>query len=85
MEVPRLGRKWAMCFAAVLMGLSLFLYATVNSVAGFTGMNLFEYWAQSRTFHLLPRLPVPPSHVFYHRPIFLPLAAQDQSLISIFA
>ena len=53
MEIPRLGRKWAMCFAAVLMGLSLFLYATVNTVAGFTGMNLFEYWAQSRTFHLI--------------------------------
>ncbi|GAA6059099.1 hypothetical protein JCM10212_002070 [Sporobolomyces blumeae] len=47
MEVPRLGRKWAMCFAALLMGASLFLYATVNSVAGFTGMNLLEYWAQS--------------------------------------
>ncbi|GAA5909478.1 uncharacterized protein JCM6883_003959 [Sporobolomyces salmoneus] len=47
MEIPRLGRKWAMCFAAVLMGVSLFLYSVVDSFAGFTGMNLFEYWAQS--------------------------------------
>jgi hypothetical protein len=48
MEIPKLGRKWAMCAAATLMGVSLFLYAVVNSVAGFVGMNLFEYWAQSR-------------------------------------
>jgi len=52
MEIPKLGRKWAMCAAATLMGVSLFLYAVVNSVAGFVGMNLFEYWAQSReSFH----------------------------------
>ncbi|GAA5872979.1 hypothetical protein JCM16303_006899 [Sporobolomyces ruberrimus] len=47
MEIPRLGRKWAMCFAALLMAASLFLYATVDTVAGFVGMNVFEYWAQS--------------------------------------
>ncbi|GAA5846082.1 hypothetical protein JCM3766R1_001361 [Sporobolomyces carnicolor] len=47
MEIPRLGRKWAMCFAALLMGTSLCLYAVVNSFNGFTGLNLLEYWAQS--------------------------------------
>ncbi|GAA6015868.1 hypothetical protein JCM11491_007218 [Sporobolomyces phaffii] len=47
MEIPRLGRKWAMCLAAILMGVSLVLYSTVNSVAAFVGLNLFEYWAQS--------------------------------------
>ncbi|GJN94743.1 hypothetical protein Rhopal_007835-T1 [Rhodotorula paludigena] len=47
MEIPKLGRKWAMAFAAGLMGTSLFLFATINSMTAFTGMNLFEYWAQS--------------------------------------
>lgn len=47
MEIPRLGRKWAMCFAACLMGVSLFLYSVVDSFDGFTGLNLLEYWAQS--------------------------------------
>ncbi|GAA6001454.1 hypothetical protein JCM5350_000050, partial [Sporobolomyces pararoseus] len=47
MEIPRLGLKWAMCVAAILMGVSLFLYSVVNSFNGFTGLNLLEYWAQS--------------------------------------
>ncbi|GAA5824280.1 hypothetical protein JCM3770_000921 [Rhodotorula araucariae] len=47
MEIPRLGRKWAMAAAAGLMGTSLFLFATVSSMAAYTGLNAFEYWAQS--------------------------------------
>ncbi|BGP35909.1 hypothetical protein JCM10296v2_007761 [Rhodotorula toruloides] len=47
MEIPKIGRKWAMAFAAALMGTSLFLFATISSFAAFTGMNLLEYWAQS--------------------------------------
>ncbi|BGP20800.1 hypothetical protein JCM10213_008938 [Rhodosporidiobolus nylandii] len=47
MELPHLGRKGAMIIAAALMGTSLFLFATVSSSWGFTGMNLLEYWAQS--------------------------------------
>ncbi|GAA5828576.1 hypothetical protein JCM11251_000860 [Rhodosporidiobolus azoricus] len=47
MEVPKLGRKGAMILSAGLMGASLFLFSTVNSMAAFTGMNLLEYWAQS--------------------------------------
>ncbi|BGP28095.1 MFS transporter, sugar transporter [Rhodotorula toruloides] len=47
MEIPKVGRKWAMAFAAALMGTSLFLFATISSFAAFTGMNLLEYWAQS--------------------------------------
>ncbi|TNY20181.1 major facilitator superfamily domain-containing protein [Rhodotorula diobovata] len=47
MEIRWLGRKYAMAFAAALMGTSLFLYATVSSYAAFVGLNLFEYWAQS--------------------------------------
>lgn len=56
MEIPRLGRKWAMCFAALLMGTSLCLYAVVNSFNGFTGLNLLEYWAQSREYRKVSRL-----------------------------
>ncbi|GAA5890537.1 hypothetical protein JCM6882_002953 [Rhodosporidiobolus microsporus] len=47
MEVPRLGRRGAMVLSAGLMGASLFLFATINSMTAFTGMNLLEYWAQS--------------------------------------
>ncbi|KAJ8291268.1 MFS siderochrome iron transporter 1 [Rhodotorula toruloides] len=47
MEIPKVGRKWAMAFAAALMGTSLFLFATISSFAAYTGMNLLEYWAQS--------------------------------------
>ncbi|GAA5851807.1 hypothetical protein JCM8547_000061 [Rhodosporidiobolus lusitaniae] len=47
MEIPKLGRKFAMVFAAALMGTSLFLFATIDSQAAYTGMNLLEYWAQS--------------------------------------
>ncbi|GAA6019707.1 hypothetical protein JCM10207_009237 [Rhodosporidiobolus poonsookiae] len=47
MELPHLGRKGAMVIAAALMGTSLFLFATIESQAAYTGMNLLEYWAQS--------------------------------------
>ncbi|GAA5939243.1 hypothetical protein JCM3775_007166 [Rhodotorula graminis] len=47
MEIKWLGRKYAMAFAAALMGTSLFLFATVSSFTAYTGLNLFEYWAQS--------------------------------------
>ncbi|GAA6019701.1 hypothetical protein JCM10207_009234 [Rhodosporidiobolus poonsookiae] len=47
MELPLLGRRGAMVLSAGLMGASLFLFSTVDSMAAFTGMNLFEYWCQS--------------------------------------
>ncbi|GAA6042997.1 hypothetical protein JCM8097_003878 [Rhodosporidiobolus ruineniae] len=47
MEVPHLGRKGAMVLSAGLMGASLFLFSTIESMKAFTGMNLLEYWAQS--------------------------------------
>ncbi|GAA5970235.1 hypothetical protein JCM11641_001630 [Rhodosporidiobolus odoratus] len=47
MEIPMLGRKFSMVLSAGLMGTSLFLYATVTSEAGFVGLNVLEYWAQS--------------------------------------
>ncbi|CZT09145.1 related to 4-hydroxybenzoate transporter [Rhynchosporium agropyri] len=43
----RLGRKWTMVFAALMMGISLFLFATVNTQASNIGFNLMEYFFQS--------------------------------------
>ena len=45
--VPRVGRKWAMVGSSALMGISLFLFATVNSQASNVGLNVMEYFFQS--------------------------------------
>ena len=45
--VPRVGRKWAMVFSSALMGVSLFLFATVNTEASNVGLNAMEYFFQS--------------------------------------
>lgn len=46
MEIPRLGRKWAMVFGSAMMGLSLALYQVVNSFKSSIGFNAMEYWFQ---------------------------------------
>ncbi|KAG8791272.1 hypothetical protein FRC12_009699 [Ceratobasidium sp. 428] len=46
-EVPRLGRKWAMVISSALMATSLFLFATVNTQAANIGVNAMEYFFQS--------------------------------------
>ncbi|KAG9109344.1 hypothetical protein FRC07_008338 [Ceratobasidium sp. 392] len=46
-EVPRLGRKWAMVVSSALMATSLFLFATVNTQAANIGLNAMEYFFQS--------------------------------------
>ena len=45
--VPRIGRKWAMVASSALMGISLFLFATVNTEASNIGLNAMEYFFQS--------------------------------------
>jgi hypothetical protein len=45
--IPRIGRKWAMIGSSALMGLSLFLFATVNTEASNVGLNAMEYFFQS--------------------------------------
>ena len=45
--VPRIGRKWAMVGSSALMGISLFLFATVNTHASNIGLNVMEYFFQS--------------------------------------
>lgn len=46
-SVPRIGRKWAMVGSSALMGVSLFLFATVNTEASNIGLNGMEYFFQS--------------------------------------
>lgn len=50
MELPRLGRKWAMVLGAAGMGVSLALYQVVGSVEGSVGFNAMEYWFQRCAF-----------------------------------
>ena len=45
--IPRIGRKLAMIGSSALMGISLFLFATVNTEASNTGLNAMEYFFQS--------------------------------------
>lgn len=45
--IPRVGRKWAMVGSSALMGISLFLFATVNTEASNIGLNAMEYFFQS--------------------------------------
>lgn len=46
-EVPKLGRQWAMVFSSALMAVSFFLFTTVETQAGSIGANAAEYAAQS--------------------------------------
>jgi MFS family permease len=46
-EIPRIGRKWAMVFTSAMMATSLFLYVTVTSFNGSVGLNAMEYFFQS--------------------------------------
>lgn len=45
--VPLVGRKWAMVGSSALMGISLFLFATVNTEVSNVGLNSMEYFFQS--------------------------------------
>ncbi|EPQ27163.1 uncharacterized protein PFL1_05444 [Pseudozyma flocculosa PF-1] len=46
-EVPRLGRQWAMVVSSALMAVSFFLFTIVNSQAASVGFNAMEYFFQS--------------------------------------
>lgn len=45
--IPLVGRKWGMVLSSALMGISLFLFAAVNTEAANVGLNLMEYFFQS--------------------------------------
>ena len=44
--VPRVGRKWAMVVSSALMGVSFFVFSTVNTEASNIGLNILEYFFQ---------------------------------------
>ncbi|KAK5114836.1 hypothetical protein LTR62_001993 [Meristemomyces frigidus] len=46
-SVPQVGRKWTMVISSGLMGLSIFIFATVNTEASNIGLNVMEYFFQS--------------------------------------
>ncbi|CBQ70176.1 conserved hypothetical protein [Sporisorium reilianum SRZ2] len=46
-EVPKLGRQWAMVISSALMAISFFLFTTTSSMAGSIGFNAMEYFFQS--------------------------------------
>lgn len=46
-ELPRFGRQWTMVIASSLMAASLFVYATVSTIAQSVGLNAMEYFMQS--------------------------------------
>ncbi|KAI1326931.1 major facilitator superfamily domain-containing protein [Xylariaceae sp. FL0255] len=46
-RIPSVGRKWTMTLSSGLMGLSIFLFATVNTVAKNLGLFTLEYFFQS--------------------------------------
>uniref|UniRef100_A0A494G9M1 Major facilitator superfamily (MFS) profile domain-containing protein n=1 Tax=Solanum lycopersicum TaxID=4081 RepID=A0A494G9M1_SOLLC len=57
MEVPRLGRKWAMVISALLMGASLIMYQLVDSIAaniGFNAMDLYNALLYAFTPEIFP-------------------------------
>ena len=46
-EVPKLGRQWAMVVSSALMAVSFFLFTMVETEAASIGANAAEYFAQS--------------------------------------
>ncbi|SNX87481.1 related to PHO84 - high-affinity inorganic phosphate transporter [Melanopsichium pennsylvanicum] len=46
-EVPKLGRQWAMVVSSALMAVSMFLFTTVSTQSGSIGFNAMEYFFQS--------------------------------------
>ena len=46
-ELPRIGRQVTMIISSGLMGVSLFLFATINTYASNIGLNVMEYFFQS--------------------------------------
>ena len=46
-RTPQFGRKWTMVVSAAMMGISIFVFSTVNSTASNIGLNAMEYFFQS--------------------------------------
>lgn len=83
-EVPRLGRQWAMVISSALMGVSLFLYSVVDTQAGNVGFNALEYIAQSM-FNAILYMTTPELYPSYVRGTACGLASTWGRLASILA
>ena len=46
-RASRVGRKWTMVVSSALMGMSIFLFSSVNSAASNIGFNIMSYFFQS--------------------------------------
>jgi MFS family permease len=46
-RTPNVGRKYTMVVSSLLMGVSIFIFSTVNSPASNVGLNAMEYFFQS--------------------------------------
>lgn len=46
-RASRVGRKWSMVLSSALMGISIFVFSTINTAASNIGLNLMEYFFQS--------------------------------------
>lgn len=46
-RTPSFGRKWTMVISSALMGISIFMFSTVNDAASNIGFNAMEYFFQS--------------------------------------
>lgn len=46
-RVSSIGRKWTMVVSSAMMGVSIFLFSSVNSAASNIGFNVMEYFFQS--------------------------------------
>ena len=46
-NVPVFGRKWTMVLSSAMMGVSLFVWSTINSEASNIGLSAMEYFFQS--------------------------------------
>ncbi|KAF2129331.1 MFS general substrate transporter [Dothidotthia symphoricarpi CBS 119687] len=46
-RAPFVGRKWTMVISSALMGISIFIFSTVNDAASNIGLNVMEYFFQS--------------------------------------
>jgi MFS family permease len=46
-RVAFIGRKWTMVVSSALMGVSIFVFSTVNDAASNIGLNVMEYFFQS--------------------------------------
>ena len=73
-EIPKVGRKWAMVSSSALMGVSLFLYSTITTPAATVGFNAMEYFCTSHFHPSVPRMLTTP------HPAYSPVDVQRRPL-----